>query len=206
MAKTPTGRKNLKRAERREQLLQAALKAFGKAGYHDTHVEDICTQAGVARGTFYLHFKSKHEIFDALIERMLGIFLEVRPAEGEPEIKTLADAEAILRASYRVVLETFHQHRRLTRLLFDEAVGLGKGFRRKLEKHYKAWHERVAMTLDLFVDRKVARRGLDSEVTAQMVIGMVERITRRYLLTAAKPDIERLVDALVSFELAGIRR
>ena len=206
MAKAPTGRRNLKREERREQLLDAALKAFGRGGYHGTHVEAICTQAGVARGTFYLHFKSKHDVFEALIDRMLSIFLEVRPVGEEPDIRTLSDAEAVLRASYRVVLETFHAHRQLTALLFDEAIGLAKGFRAKLEAHYKRWHARVDETLQHFVEQGVARKDLDTEVTAQMVIGMVERLTRRYLLKARTPDLDRLVDALVTFELRGVRR
>ena len=52
----------------------------------------------------------------------------------------------------------------------------------------------------------MARDELDVEVTAQMVLGMVERMTRRYLFTSRKPDIPRLVEALVSFEIRGIRR
>lgn len=198
-------RRNLKRAARREQLLQSALTAFSKEGYHATSVDDIIKVAGVARGTFYLHFESKHAVFDALIDRMLKIFLDVRPAEEEPEIRTIEDAEALLRMSYRVVLSTFHEHRQLTQLLFDEAIGLSKGFRDKLEAHYVIWHERVERTLAQFVARGVGREGLDTEVTAQIVIGMVERITRKYLLTSAKPDLDRLIDALVAFELSGVR-
>lgn len=201
----PRSRRNLKRAERKEQILGAALEAFGKGGYHETHVDDIVETAGVARGTFYLHFKSKHDVFAALIDRMLSIFLDVRPAEEEPDIRTLEDAEALLRMSYRVVLSTFHEHRQLTRLLFDEAIGLSKGFREKLETHYVEWHARVERTLVRFVERGVGREGLDTEVTAQMVIGMVERITQRYLLDESEPDLDRLVDALVRFELAGVR-
>ncbi len=184
--------------------MQAALKAFTKGGYHGTHVEHVVKEAGVARGTFYMHFDSKHDVFDALVDRTLDVFLAVRPEGDSVNVKSVADAERMLRESYRVVLTTFHKHRQLTRLLFDEAVGLEKGFRKKLEGHYRIWHQRVAETLDMLVERGVARRTLDVEITSEMVIGMVERIARRYLFQSRKPDIDRLVDALVTFELGGL--
>lgn len=179
--------------------------AFSKGGYHGTHVADIIREADVARGTFYLHFPSKHEIFAALVDRTLKLLLDVRPPDPEPEIRTRADAEAVLRTSYETVLSTIHEHRRLFRLLFDEAIGIEKGFRTKIERHFKTWHERVAWTLEHFVERGVARADLDTEVTAQMVLGMVERLARRYLFRSRRPDIARLVDALVKLELHGIR-
>ncbi len=197
-------RRNLKKAERREQLLGAALKAFTKGGYHGTHVEHVVKEAGVARGTFYMHFESKHDVFEALVDRTLDVFLETRPEGESVNVENVQDAERMLRESYAVVLNTFHKHRRLTRLLFDEAVGLEKGYRKKLEQHYRVWHGRVAETLDMLVERGVARRTLDVEITSEMVIGMVERVARRYLFQSRKPDVDRLVEALVSFELGGL--
>ena len=76
---------------------------------------------------------------------------------------------------------------------------------KKAAKHLRVWHERVAATLRLFVARGVARRDLDVEVTADLVLGMVERISRRYLFPDRAPDIDRLVESIVAFELRGIR-
>ena len=44
---------------RHEALLKAATRLFGKKGVPATTVADITTAAGVAKGTFYLHFESK---------------------------------------------------------------------------------------------------------------------------------------------------
>jgi AcrR family transcriptional regulator len=199
-------RRRLAKEARREQILDAALTVFGRGGYHGTHVDHVIREAGVARGTFYLHFESKHEVFSALVDRMLSIFLEVRPSEPEPKVHGPAEAEAILRASYRTVFEAFRRHRRLCRLLFEEAVGVDKGFSERLAGHYRVWHERVAGTFRYFVERGAARRDLDADVTADLVLGMVERITRVHLLGEKAPDMDRLVDAIVSFEMRGIRR
>lgn len=200
----PTRRRRLPPQARRQQILDAALRVFGRGGYHGTQVSDVIREAGVARGTFYLYFDSKHAVFEALISRMLGIFLEARPAAPEPAIHGPTQAEAVLRASYRTVFETFRRHRDLCRLLFEEAVGLEKGFAQRLAEHFQVWHERVAATFRLFVERGAARPDLDVDLTADLVLGMVERLTRVHLLGERAPDLERLVEAIVAFELHGI--
>lgn len=197
-------RQRLRGPERREALLDAALGCFTRAGYHGTHVSHIVQAAGVARGTFYLHFESKRHAFAALVERMLGIFLDVRPPGPEPELTGPDAQERLLRESYAALLSTFRQHARLCRLLFEEALGQDKGFASRLEEHFAAWHARVARTLERFVEAGLARRRLDVEVTAQLVLGMVERVVRRYLLGPDEPDLPRLVDALVAFEMGGV--
>jgi len=199
-------RTQLSKEARREQLLEAALTAFERGGYHGTQVSDVIREAGVARGTFYLYFPSKHAVFAALVERMLALFLEVRPAEPDPDVTSAADVETVLRRSYRTVFETFRGHRRLCRLLFEEAAGVDKGFTDAIARHFRAWHDRVARTLQLFVARGVARGDLDVALTGDLVLGMVERIARRHLFADRSPDLDRLVDAVVALELRGILR
>lgn len=197
-------RRRLTKQARREEILEAALNVFERGGYHSTHVDAVIREAGIARGTFYLHFRSKHEVFAALVERMLSIFLAARPTGAEPVVDGPPAAEAILRASYRTVFETLRRHRRLARLLFEEAVGLDKGFADALATHYREWHGRVRATLERFREAGAARRGLDAEITAEMVLGVVERLARRYLFADRGVDLERLVDAVVSLEMRGI--
>ena len=204
-AKPAKKRRRLAPEARREEILEAAVKVFVRGGYHGTHVSHVIQEAGVARGTFYLYFESKHAVFEALVDRMLSIFLDARSETPDPEVRTLVDAEALLRISYRAVFETFRRHRQLCRLLFDEAVGADKGFADRLAKHYLAWHGRIAATLRLFVERGVARKGLDAEVSAELILGAVERATRRYVLPDKAPDLERLIDAIVALELRGTR-
>lgn len=54
---------------RSEEILDAALAVFSKAGFHKARIEDIAERAGVAKGTVYLYFPGKKELFCALIER-----------------------------------------------------------------------------------------------------------------------------------------
>ncbi len=61
-----------RRAETCARILDAATTAFADAGYHNTSVDDIIGRAGVARGTFYLHFESKHAVLAAVLADILG--------------------------------------------------------------------------------------------------------------------------------------
>ena len=55
---------------RRTQILEAAIRVFGKKGYHRATTKDIARAAGVAEGTIYLYFKSKSELLIALFEHL----------------------------------------------------------------------------------------------------------------------------------------
>jgi len=60
--------KEAERGARRDALLNAAGNLFAETGYEGTTIETIAQKAGMAKGSFYLHFESKEEIFRALIE------------------------------------------------------------------------------------------------------------------------------------------
>lgn len=53
-------------AERRQQILDAALRCFSERGFHRTSIADICKAAGLSVGAVYTHFKNKRAITLAL--------------------------------------------------------------------------------------------------------------------------------------------
>lgn len=58
-------------AERRNEILDVAERLFCTKGYDNTSTNDILAEIGIARGTLYYHFKSKEDILDAMIARLL---------------------------------------------------------------------------------------------------------------------------------------
>ncbi|GLV58731.1 TetR family transcriptional regulator [Dictyobacter sp. S3.2.2.5] len=58
-----------KQQERANRILDAASELLQRWGYKKTTIDDIARQAGVAKGTIYLHWKTKEELFIALIMR-----------------------------------------------------------------------------------------------------------------------------------------
>ena len=53
-------------ADRRRQILDAAVRVFARQGFHGCRVSDIADEAGVAYGLVYHYFRSKEEVLDTL--------------------------------------------------------------------------------------------------------------------------------------------
>lgn len=76
----PIKRWTRRKEARPEEILLAALSLFVEKGYSATKIEDIARAAGVTRGTPYLYFANKEEIFKAVIRELL---LPKLPLGGE---------------------------------------------------------------------------------------------------------------------------
>ncbi len=61
---------------RRENILNAAERCFGRAGFHATSMQEICTEAGVSPGALYVYFKSKEDLIAGIVERDRAKFAE----------------------------------------------------------------------------------------------------------------------------------
>lgn len=61
--------RRLPRAQRREQILAAATRAFARGGYAATGLDDVAEAAGVTHVILYRHFTSKNELYRAVLDR-----------------------------------------------------------------------------------------------------------------------------------------
>lgn len=61
--------RRLPRAERREQILSAATRAFAGGGFAATGLDDIAAEAGISRVILYRHFESKNDLYRAVLDR-----------------------------------------------------------------------------------------------------------------------------------------
>ena len=104
-----------KRELRRAQLLAAARKLFLARGFEQSSVSAIVAEAGVAQGTFYLYFKTKHAVLPHLRLEVLHAYLSAwdRAVEGEAE----APADARLVAGLAAVRDAVSAQRDLVRML-----------------------------------------------------------------------------------------
>ncbi|SRR6266508_70820 len=59
----------MRRPERREQILRAAARAFGRAGFAATSLDDVAQEAGVTRAILYRHFESKADLYRAVLDQ-----------------------------------------------------------------------------------------------------------------------------------------
>lgn len=67
----------------RDAILTAATETFARFGFKKTSIDDIARRAGIGKGTVYLHFESKEELFGAIVLRVA--------------VKAIANLEAIVK-------------------------------------------------------------------------------------------------------------
>ena len=120
----PTSPPAPKRERRKEarpgELLEAALALFVEKGYAATKVDEVAARAGVSKGTLFLYFPSKEELFKAVVrESIVGRF-----GEWEQELAQFQGSTAdMLRYSYITWWENIGSTRAsgITKLMLSEA-------------------------------------------------------------------------------------
>lgn len=77
--------------ERRQELMTIARELFCEKGYEQTMVQDICQQAGVAKGTFFYYFPTKEDVLKAIFVEWTKKFVEeyAQKAEGMDAVRKL---------------------------------------------------------------------------------------------------------------------
>lgn len=96
---TPAPRRSRRKEARPGELLDAALDLFVSKGYAATKVEEVARQAGVSKGTLFLYFPSKQELFQAVVRHVLSS----RFAEWDLELDTYQhDTATLIHYCYEV--------------------------------------------------------------------------------------------------------
>ncbi len=90
---------------RPQEILDAALAEFASRGFAAARMEDIAARAGVTKGTVYLYFDSKEEVFKSLVRESIGSEIDARLAAATQFAGRAADLlTLILRAIGQFVL------------------------------------------------------------------------------------------------------
>jgi AcrR family transcriptional regulator len=90
---------------RPQEILDAALALFAEKGFAATRMDDIASRAGVTKGTIYLYFDSKEEVFKSLVRESIGMTLSsVVESAGAFEGSARALLELVLRTVGRFIL------------------------------------------------------------------------------------------------------
>ncbi len=88
-------------AERRAQIIEAALACFMRKGYTNTTMDDIVAECGLSKGTLYWYFNSKDDLFTAALRSVFQAF-------GEDALLEVAQHETVteqLRAGARLMVD-----------------------------------------------------------------------------------------------------
>jgi AcrR family transcriptional regulator len=81
------GKIDINKKQKKESLLNTAFSLFTSKGFQNTSISDIVTNAGVAKGTFYLYFTDKYDIRNKLIAHKANtLFLDAYDAVCQAQI------------------------------------------------------------------------------------------------------------------------
>jgi TetR/AcrR family fatty acid metabolism transcriptional regulator len=197
--KEPT-RRQLQAIETRQRIFDTALALLVKKGYDRVTVDDICAGAGVSKGTFYHHFKSKDQ---AILEEFLKI--DQYYAEILPEIIQLDDIYERITTFARLALRYMEkQGKNLMKVAYYSQISPD----RKVSP--VASPDRVLYSIvgDLIRDAQEkgeVRGDLDSSRVAETLIRAIRGIVYDWCLQDGKFNMEEAGEVLADILAEGLR-
>jgi AcrR family transcriptional regulator len=194
----------LPRGERRQQILFAARDVFAKRGYHQTTIDDIVAEAGVARGTFYIYFEDKRAVFSDLIDRFsnqvsMAIQRIATDDASRPVQKQVWD-------NIRAIMGLALSERSMTKMLLTDAVGIDPAFDRKLSTFYDAVVQLLTESLKEGQALGIVRSG-EPRVLAYLTVGALkELLYQAVTLGLAEESADALTQQMFAFLNEGYLR
>ena len=202
-----TTRAQRRRHERREAIIDAAKIVFRAKGYHPASIGDIIEQAQIARGTFYLYFTNKQDVFRALLDEFLGTIRgQVR------RIATTPGAEppiTQLRANFHRILHTIVAYEDLASIMLRDPASFDEESRGELDQFF-------ASVLRMMEDALRAGQSLglvrpcDVHIVAVATLGGVHHTLRGMLQARTSEQAsslagqEHVASELIALILAGV--
>jgi AcrR family transcriptional regulator len=185
---------------RKEEIIQAAMKLFAQKGYHATSMQEIAEQCGMAKGSIYNYFKSKEEIavsifryhYDVLFQKISDIARDETLSAREKFEKQLS-----------IQIEEFYRHKELVQMhMGEQAVKVNDEIRQLvflIRAKMLNWYRQA---IEEIYGEKVRNFSLDC---ATMLNGMLKEylfymaIDRKELhLSKMAPFLLRRMDAIVA--------
>ena len=125
------GRRQRHVAEKKEQILKAAVQLFAQKGFRATTLKNIAEVADLSEGTIYNYFDDKEHLFIALLEKLI----EEQNKHGMYTKSMPTDTRSFLDAVFDLQHEFLNDNRELMRAIFSEIL-INEGYREKFFKDY----------------------------------------------------------------------
>ena len=169
--KIPT-RKQVLTEMRRREILAAAVKVFGKKGFAATCVGDVADAAKIAKGTVYLYFDSKEEIYATAVQMCVAQLQEL----AAERVATVSGVRERLAVSIAVRMEFWNEQLDVYRLLLT--VGREARHRRQTQEVLRSGH---AYFLGILNEGASAGEieGRDLDATAWAILDMIRGANER---------------------------
>jgi AcrR family transcriptional regulator len=188
-------------SDKRDLILQAAVRVFAQKGYHACRVSDIAAEAGVAHGLLYHYFRSKEDVLEQIFRGTWGDLLaEVARIEerGEPVLDQLRALAAFYLGSWLRAPD-------LIRVLVREVARSPEVGRRVDE--IGAVFVAIRRIVERGQERGELRADADARLATWVFYGALEEILTGWVLgqlPGDDRDVERAVDTVVEVIGGGL--
>lgn len=199
-------RKRRKEA-RPEEILAAAIAVLGEVGFANARMVDIAKRAGIAKGTVYLYFKTKDELFQGVVQHYLGQTLgrldDLRTNFEGTAAELLVMA---IRHAYRELVGSW-ERRTIMRILISE----GARFPQLTSYYHREVISRGILMVKTLLERGVAHGEFREEVLSinpAVVMGpMIMASVWKMIFDEVSPlDIEEYARGHVEIVMRGVMK
>lgn len=195
-------KKNIHQTKRNE-ILQAASKVFVKRGYFRTQMEDVAKESEVAKGTLYLYFKSKEELFASLFESMFdqGYF-------NIEKIKNLPDAATEkLKLYVKTQMEFCEKNMELFMMMDREFSHIEKTLRRDHTQKVMKKYEKIIGSLSEIIDQGIKERlirAVDPVLVSLILLGIIKAFVFKSIKFHNKEKLTDQIAIVMGIFLKGV--
>jgi AcrR family transcriptional regulator len=183
----------------RARLLVAARKVFEADGFLDARVTDISAAAGVAHGSFYTYFRSKTDVFRALVAgTMDDLYASLGGGVPDRDPGRPGDAAAAVQRIDRANRRFVAMYRENTALmaLFEQVTTFDPEVRALRQAARERMVARVRHSIERMQADGLVAPDLDAAYSAQGLVAMVNGLVHYWLVLGADFDEDRLVASM----------
>ncbi|WP_236827630.1 MULTISPECIES: TetR/AcrR family transcriptional regulator [unclassified Blastococcus] len=193
----------------RGRLLDAARQVFERDGFLDARVTDISAAAGVAHGSFYTYFRSKTDVFRALVAATMddlyaslgsgaeggsGAEAGSGADDGGARDRLVDPVAAIERANRRFV--AMYRENTALMALFEQVTTFDPEVRAVRQGARERMVGRVRHSIERYQADGLVAADLDAEYSAHALVAMVNGLVHYWLVLGGDFEQERLVETL----------
>lgn len=186
------------RKERRAQLLEAALEAFGSQGYHAAAMDEIAERAGVSKPVLYQHFPSKLDLYLAALDTSVAAVL----TQCRAALDSTHDNKLRVEATVRAFFEYVSSESGAFRLVFESDLTNDPQVRERVDR---VTAECAAMITEVIHDDTGLPEG-PSHLLAVSLVGMAQVSARFWLDDNSRISLDDAVSLVSGLAWRGIAR
>lgn len=205
MKLTGLNRKERERLARKREILAAAERVFAQKGFHSATVDEIANQAELAKGTIYLYFENKRDIFYTLVDEKVDSLMKLAKAEIKRETQSIEQLKRLVKTQ----LEFFQNNRDFFRIIITEQtrfeLGIKDEFRKRMMQKHLKYTNIVARIIQSGIEEEVFKP-LEPRKVASALIGIVNGFTFQWLRNAQGESLVSNAGMIIELFLEGARR